>query len=126
MLSRLEQSVVKAVVLSGVGGLRVFFLELISTTLPGLLVPATAASASACFQNLSVAWWASKLPSGCAKRAITSQKGSGTWARRSSSRSTISPRVGLWTRPTERKLAPKRRVGSETGPVRGAPHDTCI
>ena len=72
-------------------------------------------------QNLSVAWWASKAPSGCAKRAKSSQKGFGTWARRSSSRSTISASVGLCTRPTERKLEPKRRVASETARVSVAP-----
>ena len=37
--------------------------------MPGALVPASAASASAFSQNLSVAWWASKAPSGCWKRA---------------------------------------------------------
>ena len=85
------------------------------------MVPSTAASASSFFQNLSVACWASKEPSGWAKVATISQKGSGTWARRSSSRSTIRPRVGLCTRPTERKLAPKRRVARETARVRVAP-----
>ena len=64
---------VKAVVLSGVGGLRVWRRELTSLTTPGLLVPARAASASAFSQNLSVAWWASKLPSGWANFANSSQ-----------------------------------------------------
>ena len=49
------------------------------------------------------------------------RRASGTWARRSSSRSTISARVGLCTRPTERKLEPKRRVASETARVSVAP-----
>jgi hypothetical protein len=92
---RLETSVVKAVVLSGVGGWRVFLRALISLTVPGVFELATAASASSCFQNLSVVCSATKLPSGCAKVAVTSQKGSGTCARRSSSRWTINPRVGL-------------------------------
>ena len=112
---------VKAVVLSGVGGLRVLRRELTSLTTPGLLVPASAASASSLSQNLSVAWWASNEPSGCANFANTSQNGFATWARRSSSRSTISARVGLWTRPTERKLEPKRRLASETARVSVAP-----
>ena len=62
-----------AVVLSGVGGLRVFFREATSLTTPGLLVPASAASASAFSQNLSVAWWASKAPSGWSNFANSSQ-----------------------------------------------------
>src|SRR3954451_10953957 len=121
MPRRLEASVVKAVVLSGVGGLRVFFFALISLTVPGLFELATAASASFFFQKRSVVCSAAKLPSGCAKVAVTSQKGSGSWARRSSSRCTISPSVGLCTRPTERKLEPKRRVAIETERVRVAP-----
>src|SRR3954462_1870715 len=110
MPSRLDTSVVKAVVLGGGGGLRVFFLALISLTVPGLFELATAALASASSQNLSVVCSATKLPSGWAKLAVTSQKGSGSWARRSSSRCTISPSVGLCPRPTERKFEPKRRV----------------
>ena len=121
MPRRLEASVVKAVVLSGVGGLRVFFRAVISLTVPGLFELATAASASSSFQNLSVVCSAVKVPSGWAKLAVTSQKGSGTWARRSSSRCTIRPRVGLWTRPTERKFEPKRRVAIETARVSVAP-----
>ena len=121
MPRRLEASVVKAVVLSGVGGLRVLRRELTSLTTPGLLVPAMAASASPLSQNLSVAWCASNAPSAFSKRAKTSQNGLATWARRSISRSTIRPRVGLWTRPTERKLEPKRRVARETARVRVAP-----
>ena len=112
---------VKAVVLSGFGGLRVCLRALISVTVPGLSVPSSAAVASSSFQNLSVAWCASNEPSGWLNVATISQKGSGTWARRSSSRSTIRPRVGLWTRPTERKLEPKRRVARETARVRVAP-----
>ena len=73
MPSRLEASVVNAVVLRGVGGLRELRRELTSLTTPGLAVPARAASASAFSQNLSVAWWASKAPSGCLKRAKSSQ-----------------------------------------------------
>jgi hypothetical protein len=119
--SLLEASVVKAVVLSGVGGLRVFFFAVISVTVPGVFVFETAASASAFFQNLSVVCSAWKLPSGWAKVAVTSQKGSGTWERRSSSRWTIKPRVGLCTRPTERKFEPNRRVAIETARVRVAP-----
>ena len=65
MPRRLEASVVNAVVLKGVGGLRVLRFELTSLTTPGLLVPASAASASAFSQNLSVSWWASNAPSGC-------------------------------------------------------------
>ncbi len=121
MPRRLEASVLKAVVLYGVGGLRVFLRAVTDFTVPGELVPASAASASALSQNLSVAWWASKAPSGCSNLANTSQKGLATWARRSISRSTIRPRVGLWTRPTERKLEPKRRVASETARVSVAP-----
>ena len=64
---------VNAVVLSGVGGLRVLRFELTSLTTPGLLVPASAASASARSQNLSVAWWVSKAPSGWANFAKSSQ-----------------------------------------------------
>ena len=113
---------VKAVVLSGVGGLREFLRAVTSLTTPGLFVPASAAFASASSQNLSVAWCASNEPSGCSNFAKTSQKGFGTWARRSSSRSTTRPRLGLWTRPTERKLEPKRRVARETARVSvGAP-----
>ena len=63
---------VKAVVLSGVGGLRVLRRELTSLTTPGLLVAASAASASARSQNLSVSWWASKEPSGWEKLATIS------------------------------------------------------
>ena len=93
MPRRLEASVVKAVVLSGVGGLREFDLRAVtSLTTPGLLVPASAAFASASSQNLSVAWCASNEPSGCSNFAKTSQNGFGTWARRSSSRSTTRPR----------------------------------
>ena len=101
--------------------MRVFLRAVTALTVPGLAVPASAASASAFSQNLSIAWWASKLPSGCWNLANSSQNGLATWARRSISRSTISPRVGLWTRPTERKLEPKRRVASETARVRVAP-----
>ena len=54
MPRRFEASVVKAVVLSGAGASAVFFLALISLTVPGLFELATAASASAFFQNLSV------------------------------------------------------------------------
>ena len=98
------------------------FLRFVSSvTTPGESVAASAASASGFSQNLSVLWWASKEPSGWANFANTSQYGFGTWARRSSSRSTIRPRVGLWTRPTERKLEPKRRVASETARVSVAP-----
>ena len=110
-----------AVVLYGVGGLRVFFRAVTDFTVPGPAVPARAASASAFSQNLSVAWWVSKVPSGCSNLANSSQNGFATWARRSISRSTIKPRVGLCTRPTERKLEPKRRVESETARVRVAP-----
>ena len=84
----------------------VFFLLVTDSTVPVPLVASSALIASASSQNFSVAWRASKDPSGCSNRANSSQKGSGTWARRSSSRSTISPSVGLWTRPTERKLEP--------------------
>ena len=86
MPSRLDASVVKAVVLSGVGGLRVFFRAVISLTVPGVLELATAALASFSSQNLSVVCSATKLPSACAKVAVTSQKGTGSCARRSSSR----------------------------------------
>ena len=54
MPRRLEASVVKAVVLYGVGGLRVFLRLLSSTTSPGDSVEASAASASGFSQNLSV------------------------------------------------------------------------
>ena len=54
MPRRLEASVVKAVVLSGVGGLRVCLRALISVTFPGLTVPSKASLASSSFQNLSV------------------------------------------------------------------------
>ncbi len=64
---------VKAVVLSGVGGRRVLRFDETSVTTPGLAVPASAASASALSQNLSVEWWVSKLPSGWAKFANSSQ-----------------------------------------------------
>src|SRR3954463_2888809 len=117
MPRRLDASVVKAVVLSGVGGLRVFLRALISLTVPGVFELATAASASFFFQNLSVVCSAVKLPSGWAKVAVTSQTGSGTCARRSTSRCTINPDVGLCTRPTERKLEPKRLVAVETARV---------
>ena len=110
-----------AVVLSGVGGLRFDLRALTDFTTPGLLVPASAALASASSQNLSVAWCASNDPSGCSNFANTSQNGFGTWARRSSSRSTIRPSVGLCTRPTERKFEPKRRVARETARVSVAP-----
>ncbi len=46
---------VKAVVLSGVGGFREFLRAVTSLTTPGLFVPASAAFASASSQNLSVA-----------------------------------------------------------------------
>ena len=121
MPRRLEASVVKAVVLRGVGGLRVFFRAVISLTVPGVLEFSTAALASFSSQNLSVVCSATKLPSACAKVAVTSQKGTGSCARRSSSRWTISPRVGLCTRPTERKFEPKRLVAMETERVRVAP-----
>jgi hypothetical protein len=78
MPSRLDTSVVKAVVLSGVGGWRVFFRALISLTVPGVFEFSTAALASASSQNLSVVCSATKLPSGWAKVAVTSQNGSGT------------------------------------------------
>ena len=55
MPRRLDASVVKAVVLSGVGGLRLDFFARHAVTTPGLLVPASAAFASASSQNLSVA-----------------------------------------------------------------------
>ena len=55
MPRRLDASVVKAVVLSGVGGLRFDFLAVTPLTTPGLFVPASAAFASASSQNLSVA-----------------------------------------------------------------------
>ena len=64
---------VKAVVLNGAGGRRVFRFDATSFTTPGLLVPASAASASVLSQNLSVAWWASNEPSGWAKFANSSQ-----------------------------------------------------
>jgi hypothetical protein len=70
---RLDASVVKAVVLKGAGGFRELRRELTSLTTPGLFVPASAASPSARSQNLSVAWCASKAPSGCWKRAKSSQ-----------------------------------------------------
>ncbi len=78
MPSRLEASVVKAVVFSGVGGLRVFFRAVISFTVPGVFELATAASASSFFQNLSVLCSATNSPSGWPNLAVTSQKGSGT------------------------------------------------
>src|SRR4051794_41420004 len=121
MPRRLEASVLKAVVLYGVGGLRVFLRAVTDLTVPGPLVPARAASASAFSQNLSVSWWVSKLPSACSNLAKSSQKGLATWARRSISRSTIRPRVGLCTRPTERKLEPKRRGESADAPGSGPP-----
>src|SRR3954452_20985987 len=121
MPRRLEASVLKAVVLYGVGGLRVFLRAVTDLTTPGPAVPAKAASASALSQNLSTPWWVSKVPSGCSNLANSSQKGLATWARLSISRSTISPRVGLCTRPTERKLEPKRRLARETARVRVAP-----
>ena len=102
--------------------MRVFLRAVTALTVPGELVPARALSASARSQNLSTVWWVWKVPSGCSNLANSSQKGLATWARRSSSRSTIRPRVGLWTRPTERKLEPKRRVESETARVSVAPH----
>ena len=101
--------------------MRVFLRLESSTTSPGESVCASAASASGFSQNLSVLWCASKVPSGWVNFAKTSQNGTATWARRSSSRSTIRPSVGLWTRPTERKLEPKRRVASETARVSVAP-----
>ena len=45
---------VKAVVLKGAGGLRWERFAVTSLTLPGLFVPAIAASASSCFQKRSV------------------------------------------------------------------------
>jgi hypothetical protein len=63
--SRLEASVVNAVVLNGVGGFRELRRDATSVTTPGVFVLASAASASARSQNLSVAWWASNAPSGC-------------------------------------------------------------
>ena len=47
------------------GGFRVFFRAVISFTVPGVFELATAASASAFFQNLSVVCSATKFPSGC-------------------------------------------------------------
>src|SRR5665811_2486056 len=83
MPRRLEASVVKAVVLKGVGGLRELRRELTSRTTPGPAVPARAASASALSQNLSVSWWASKAsPEGWENLANSSQNGLATWARR--------------------------------------------
>jgi hypothetical protein len=55
MPRRLDASVVKAVVLKGAGGLRVFLRAVTDLTTPGPSVPASAASASARSQNLSVA-----------------------------------------------------------------------
>src|SRR4051794_41764276 len=99
MPRRLEASVVKAVVLRGVGGLRVFFRAVISLTVPGVLELATAALASFSSQNLSVVCSATKLPSGWAKLAVTSQKGTGSWARRPGSRRTARPGGGACAPP---------------------------
>ena len=54
---RFEASVVNAVVLKGAGGFRCERLALTSLTLPGLLVPARAASDSAFSQKRSVEWF---------------------------------------------------------------------
>src|ERR1700712_3019065 len=89
MPRRLEASVLKAVVLYGVGGRRVFLRAVTDLTTPGALVPAKAASASALSQNLSTLWWVSKVPSACSNLANSSQNGLVTWARRRS-------RWGVW------------------------------
>ena len=67
MPSRLDASVVKAVVLRGVGGWRVFFRAEISLTVPGVFELATAASASSFFQKRSVVCSATNSPSGWPK-----------------------------------------------------------
>src|ERR1044072_5995018 len=121
MPRRLEASGVKAAVLWGVGGLRGFLRAVTDWPVPGLEVPLSAASASERSQNLSVSWWASKPPSGWANLASSSQKGLGTCARRSISRSTTRPRVGLWTGPPERKVEAERRGGGGEGGGKGAP-----
>jgi hypothetical protein len=64
MPRRFEQSVVNAVVLSGVGGFRCERRAVTERTTPGLRVPEIAAFASASSQKRSVAWCASKPPSG--------------------------------------------------------------
>ena len=51
-----EAALVKAVVLNGAGGLRVFRFDSTERTTPGLLVPSSAALDSASSQNLSTLW----------------------------------------------------------------------
>ena len=68
-----EAALVNAVVLKGVGGLRVLRLDSTFRTVPGLFVFASAALASASSQNLSTLWCAVNSPSGCSNVANTSQ-----------------------------------------------------
>ena len=69
----MSAALVKAVVLNGVGGLRVLRLDSTDLTTPGERVFSSAALASASSQNLSTLWWAVNTPSGCSNAAHTSQ-----------------------------------------------------
>ena len=68
-----DAALVNAVVLNGVGGLRVLRFDSTDLTTPGLVVPSSAALASASSQNLSTLWCATNAPSGCSNVANTSQ-----------------------------------------------------
>ncbi len=96
-----------AVVLNGGGGATLRGSALYAVTWARSdWAPATAASASPALMKRPFACATGSFCPSCSRIALTSQYGTGTKARRSSSRSTIRRSVGVCTRPTERYSEP--------------------
>ncbi|OGS50913.1 MAG: hypothetical protein A3K65_06510 [Euryarchaeota archaeon RBG_16_68_12] len=113
-----------AVVLNGTGGHSSFSFFRYSRTFPTFASRARwrAAFASVSTQNRPCSCAAGNVVPALSNVADTDQKSCGVKSSISRSRFTISARVGLWTRPTERKSRPSCFEAMEMKRVRAAPH----
>ncbi len=115
-------AVSRPVVLKGVGGFTLLSVDLISLISAVSSRRERAPWASSSLGKRSLACKAWKISSPLAQLIFSVQKGVETNALRSFSLSTMRARVGLWTRPTERKCLPSRVDARLMNLVRLAPH----
>ena len=120
---RLDAWARKEVVLKGAGGLSFRVVLLILVTVPSLapFTLAMTASPSPFSSKRLVLWWARNSSDSWRQSAQISQYGTGTKTSISISRSTMMARVGVWTRPTDRKSEPTWDEAMERNRVRTAP-----
>ena len=99
-----DAALMSAVVLNGAGGLswRGSALYAVTSAVSTLGAGRSAVSMASCVSKRPLACATSNGSPSCSSVALSSQYGTGTNARRSSSRSTTRRRVGDCTRPTDR------------------------